>query len=348
MEVRDNVVTLAYNTQDAIVHVITTKAPFNSFVTTTFDKIADIEVKYFREIKDVITYDNQVVILFTYINKRFQINTLSIVRYDRELASPIQVMQHDFTIQKGTIELDSANQNAVVVILQDFVHYGVNIIKTTWQDAQNILVEPLTKTKIYSVEGNFDTTQEISRLIFSDRESDKRVIYYASSQPDLIQSTTRLSQVNILQLSVVSILVMVMSVLPSITTYFIKTALIPGIILFVATKLIPSYRYKHYIHLAVVSAAQYGLTLAMSIEVMKQWTKLPLLPLNIDQPFMIYLMLALISIIAYSIVARRFLRQEAYEKSPLSSYLIYLMTVYISYVLLVVVYVYTELIVGKV
>jgi len=348
MDVSDKKVTIVYNGEDAIVHSISTRAPFNAIEKRTLDTLSDIEIKYFREIKDVLTFDNQVIVLFTYINKRFQINTLSIVRYDRDIARPIQVMQHDFTIQKGTIELDSVNKNSVVVILQDFVHYGVNVIKTIWQDPQTILIEPLTKTKIYSVEGDYDTTNKVSRLIFSDREADKRFIYYASSQPELIQSTSRLSHVNPLQLSVVSILVMVMSVLPSITTYFIKTALAPGILLFIITKTVPEYRYKHYVNLAVVGVVQYGLTLVMSTDVMKQWSSLQLLPLGINQPSVIYLLLAVIALIAYSIIACRHHRHRTYEKSPLISYLIYLVTVYIAYVLLIVVYIYTELIVAKV
>lgn len=338
---------ILYTLSDGTLNLLETKAPDFS-INTSKILIFDCEKKYIQLLEDMKFDDEQLIGLFSYVDKQYGVNTLTTLRYELADLKLLELNQQELSIQKGRVEINAFDADSILLIVQDVARYGVNIVRVRFQSKESNRIDPLTITRKYSVESNYSIVNGIERLIFSDRPAEHRDIFYASNQPDLISENSALKHINLFQLIVTYILVVGMSILPSLATYLLKTTLLPMFVLVVMVKIIPTFKHKSYFLLSGVIVMQYLLTLNISLEIMSHWSRLQLMPLGIRDPLLIYLILGVFSVLSGLISLSYVKKHEAYENNPIYGFMVYLFSAYFSYILLVVVYIYTELIVGKI
>lgn len=319
---------------------------------------SDVELKYLRTIEDALIKDDQVIGIYAHVNKQFGVNTITAIRYQIEtegmdtLLSEVENFQQEFSIQKGAIDAITFDKDQIVVVLQDDINYGVNLVRVLFRTNETPRIESLTKTKYYSVAANYFDASDTKELVFSDRPGDEREIYYASSHPDIIKSTSKLKDVDLIQLCIVTVLVTGMSVLPSIATYLLKTALFPMLLLILGERILRKRNFIANVSgsllLVMSGIAQYLLSVVLSTDLQKEWSGLAVMPIGIISLSTQLVVLGVISLLVLVICFYMYRRDCHFEKSPLIAFGIYLTTVYFAYLMLIVAYIYTELIISKV
>lgn len=309
---------------------------------------SSLDVKFRRVIEDMLYNDHEIAIVFSHENKQFQENTISAIRFDMNTYEEVETFQQEFTIQKGKIDGIRMDNTTMLIILQDYLNYGVNLVRLTFESGKDAKVEPLTKSKIYSVEGNYFSGNGLEQLIFSNRPGDHRELYYATNLPKMIKETSQWVDVDSFQLWIITILVSAMSILPSIATYILKTVLAPFLLIVIVENVVKRFLINRNLLLLSATGFQLLLSVLLTLPLASSWSSVEMYPLGPSSlTFRVGLMI-FFNILVMIVTQRFYQKRVHYETSVITPFAAYVLTSYAGYIFMIIVYLYTELIISKV
>ena len=244
--------------------------------------------------------------------------------------------------------IDEVSDDRIAVIMQERVHRGVNLVRATLDKGKEPAVVPLTKTRELSqLVDYFDIGPE-KGLVFWDSIRTTRAVKFASTLPALVESTTSIFTVNYLSLLGITLFVILAAAFIGTIPYLMFTSLAPLLVILGMTQVTQDYRNKVVIQNAVGAIVGTVLKLYLTWHLIHGMGQYLFRPALIGQEPVIYLALAVSSVVSW-LIAFVYLRENMkYESSALNSFVIYLIADYVQYIMMVLVYVASSMILDKI
>jgi hypothetical protein len=303
---------------------------------------------YLKTIQDVHVRDHLMTALFVWTDNKYGLNHLTVQQVDLRDGTITDSFSNSFPIHKGRFVLDEVSDGRVSVIMQDYVHRGVNLVRTTMERGRVPEVVPLTKTRELSqLSGFFDIGKE-KGLVFWDSIRTTRAVKYASSEPALVRSTTSILTVNYLSLVGISLFVILAAAFIGTIPYLMSTSLVPLVLLLGMTRFTAEYRNKARIQNAIAGAVGTGLKLFLTWNLIHGLGQFAFRPALIGDEPVIYLALAGASVVSWLISSFHIQNSRKYESVALNSFAVYLFADYVQYIMMVLVYVGSAMILDKI
>ncbi|HAP42525.1 MAG: hypothetical protein A2087_14705 [Spirochaetes bacterium GWD1_61_31] len=312
---------------------------------------------YLRRIEDVYWADGQLTSLHVWTNRRDNVNHLTLRTFSLagddlaagELTAGEQAAewQRTFAIHRGPFTITRAAGQTVEVLMQAHTLNGVNLVLADLSAGQPLSVYQLTKTRHYSKPGRYFQLDGENCLVFWDFELASRTIQFASSHPALIAQTTRLWTINPGYLLMLTAFAILMAFFTGGIAYLLLTSLIP-LMLLVATNRLPSRFGRHpWLRTALAAGLQTVLKTLLTWHTINIMGNDLLLPPLVGREPWLYLAMVATSAISYLFLAARLKRHPDNPEIASEAYVSFIGVEYLQYSLLILVYVCTGLLIGK-
>ncbi|MFH2112946.1 MAG: hypothetical protein ABIJ86_00395 [Spirochaetota bacterium] len=319
-----------------------------------FSRIKDILILgktrdyYLKTIQDVFVQDQLLTGLYVWTDKKYGLNHLTVQQMDLRDGAMINSFSNSFPIHKGRFVMDEASDGRVTILMQDHVHRGVNLVRTTMEQGKDPKVVPLTKTRgLSQLSGYFDIGQE-KGLVFWDSIHTTRAVSFASTQAALVQATTSIRTVNYISLVGITLFVILAAAFIGTIPYLMFTSLVPLVVMLVMTRFTVEYRNKVCLQNAVAGAVGTALKLFLTWHLIHGMGHFDFRPALIGGEPMIYLALVASSVVSWLIASLQTRNDRKYDSGALKSFAVYLLADYAQYIMMVLVYVGSAMILDKI
>jgi hypothetical protein len=303
---------------------------------------------YLKTIQDVFVQDQIMTGLYVWTDNKYGLNHLTIQQLDLRDGEIRGSFSNSFPIHKGRFVIDEVADGRVSVLMQDHVHRGVNLVRATMEEGREPEVVPLTKTRELSQLSDYFDTGEEKSLVFWDSVRTTRAVKFASTEPALVKSTTSILTVNYLSLAGITLFVILAAAFIGTIPYLMFTSLVPLVIVLAMTRFTAEYRNKAKVQNAVAGAVGTGLKLFLTWNLIHGLGQFAFRPALIGGEPVIYLALVATSVVSWLISSILIQNSRKYESVALNSFVVYLLADYAQYIMMVLVYVGSAMILDKI
>lgn len=303
---------------------------------------------YLKYIRGLHVKDDLVTAIFVWTDPLYGKNNLTIHQYDTHTSNLITDYRREFSLHKSPFTILDVKEDQVKILLQEKVHYGVNIVEVLISKDQDTKITPLTKTKRLSMSSNYFQIGEDQGLVFFDLIDNKKVIYFASSNQALIDKTTMVITINPIRIVGIIFIVGVLSAFFSAVYYVLACGIGPFLLLMLMNKYLPNIKHKEYFKSLVSVTLHLALKLYLIYYIIHGLGTYVLRPPTIGNEPYIYIFMVITSIISYLLMVRHYRWNLEYEASITLSYLHFLFYEYIIFTLSVFIYIVTYMVIGKI
>ncbi|MDX9959604.1 MAG: hypothetical protein RBT68_14280 [Spirochaetia bacterium] len=303
---------------------------------------------YLKTIQDVFVQDQVLTSLYVWTDNKYSLNHLTIQQLDLLDGTITGRFSNSFPIHKGRFVIDGVKGGRVSILMQDYIHRGVNLVRATLEQGMKPEVVPLTKTRELSQLSGFFETRRDEVLVFWDSIRTTRVVNAASTEPDLVKSTTSLLTVNYLSLAGITLFVILAAAFIGTIPYLLFTSLVPLLLVLGMTRFSGEYRHKAMIQNAVAGTIGSALKLYLTWHLIHGLGQFHFRPALIGGEPEIYLALVASSVVSWLISGVHIRNLRKHESPSLGSFVVYLFADYAQYIMLVLVYVGSTMILDKI
>ncbi|MCD4712573.1 MAG: hypothetical protein K8R73_04755 [Clostridiales bacterium] len=303
---------------------------------------------YLKYIRDIHIDGDQLTGIFFWTDRRSGENNLTVHQYDIHTSKKLTDYLRTFSMHDSPPTIIDVTDDQVTVLLQESVHYGVNCTEIIMSEDQETEIIPLTKTRQLSLSSSYFEFGDDQGLVFFDLVDNKKIIYFASSNPDLVEKTSKVLTISPIRIIGMFLTVVVLAALFSTVYYVLAIGVAPFLLLIIMNRFLPDIKNKEYIK-GLVSAILHTtlkiLLINYIIHVMGTYVLRP--PVIGREPY-IYIFMVLSSMISYYLMVRRYQWNREYETTITMSYLHFIFYEYIVFTLVVFIYIVTLMVIGKV
>ncbi|MBE0451744.1 MAG: hypothetical protein IBX70_12980 [Clostridia bacterium] len=303
---------------------------------------------YIKFIRELHVEEDLVTAIFEWTDRVSGENNLTVHQYDIHTSKKLTDYSRKFSMHDSPPTILDVKDDQVKVLIQESVHYGVNCVEVLMSEDQASQITPLTKTKNLSISSSYFEFGDDQGLVFFDLVDNKKIIYFASSNQDLVEKTTKAITIDPIRIIGMFLMVVVLAALFSIVYYVLAVGVLPFLSLILMNKFLPDFKNQEYVKSLVSAIIHTALKISLInhiIHVMGIYVLRP--PIIGSEPY-IYIFMAFTSIISYYLMVRRYRLNREYEKTITQSYIHFLFYEYIIFTLVVFIYSVTYMVIGKV
>lgn len=303
---------------------------------------------YLKYIRDIYVNENTLTAAYVWQDEKRGENNVTIHQYDTRTGELFTDYLQEFSFHKSRYIIKDVDQDRVKMIFQETVHYGVNIAEVLIFPDQEPLITPLTKTKKLSKISKVYTLGEEQALVFFDLIEGDKKLYFASSNSELIKETTKVTTIDPVRIIGVIFIVIFQAAFTGAVVYILFVALAPLLLLLLMDKFLPSFKNKSYIQSAISVVIHTGLKIYLTYQLIYVMATFVLRPQIVGEEPYIYIAMVVMSAISYYLMSRYIKWNIEYSSTPLLAYLQFILFEYVSYTLLVYIYITTYLVINKI
>lgn len=303
---------------------------------------------YLKYIRDVHVERGQITGIFIWADHKANENNITVHQYDIHTSKKLTDYHRTFSMLSSPPTIIDVTDDQVKILLQEIVHYGINCVVVHMFEDQESQVIPLTKTKSISVSSRYFEFGDDQGLVFFDMVDNKKIIYFASSNQELVEKTTKIMTINPVRIIGMFLMVLGLAALLNLFSYVLEVAVLPFLLLILMNKFMPNFKNKEQIKgliCAILHTVLKVFLVYQYIHVSGTFILRP--PLVGSEPY-IYIFMALTSVFSYYLMVCRYQWNRQYETTITMSYLHFLLYEYIIFTLFVFVYIVTFMVIGKV
>ncbi|MDW7660778.1 MAG: hypothetical protein SCL54_05035 [Bacillota bacterium] len=303
---------------------------------------------YIKFIRELHVEEDLVTAIFEWTDRVSGENNLTVHQYDIHTSQKLTDYSRKFSMHDSPPTILDVKDDQVKVLIQESVYYGVNCVEVLMSEDQESQITPLTKTKNLSISSSYFEFGDDQGLVFFDLVDNKKIIYFASSNQELVEKTTKVLTINPIRIIGMFLIVVVLAALFSIVYYVLAVGVFPFLSLILMNKFLPDFKNQEYVKSLVSAIIHTALKISLInhiIHVMGIYVLRP--PIIGSEPY-IYIFMVLSSMISYYLMVRRYQWNREYEKTITMSYIHFLFYEYIIFTLVVFIYIVTYMVIGKV
>ena len=303
---------------------------------------------YLKNIRALHVEEDLVTGIFVWTDRIYGNNNLTVHQYDIHTAKKLTDYSRKFSIHNSPPIIVDVKDDQVKILLQEDVHYGVNIVEVLMSEDQESIIKPLTKTRKLSLSSSYFKFGDDQGLVFFDLVDNKKIIYLASSNQDLVEKTTKALTINPIRIFGMFLMVAVLAALFSTVYYVLAVGVVPFLLLVLMNKFLPDFKNKEYIKSLVCAALHTALKVSLVyyiIHVMGTYVLRP--PIVGNEPY-IYIFMVFASIISYYLMVRHYRWNREYKNTITQSYLHFIFYEYIIFTLVIFIYIVTNMVIDKI
>ncbi|WP_422484299.1 hypothetical protein [Gudongella sp. DL1XJH-153] len=303
---------------------------------------------HLKFIRDLHVEEDLVTGIFVWKDPRYGENNLTVHRYDIHTSKKLTDYRRIFSIHDSPPTILDVKDDQVKILIQESVHYGVNCVVVLVSEDQETQITPLTKTKNLSLSSSYFEFGEDQGLVFFDLVDNNKVIYFASSNQDLVEKTTEALTINPTRIIGMFLMAVVLAALFSTVYYVLAVGVLPFLLLIIMNKFLPDFKNKEYVKSLVCAILHLALKISLIYYIIHVMGTFILRPLTIGNEPYIYIFMVFTSIISYYLMVRHYRWNREYESTITLSYLYFLFYEYIIFTLVVFIYIVTYMVIGKI
>lgn len=303
---------------------------------------------YLKYIRDLHVEGGVVTGIFVWADHKANENNITVHQYDILSSHKITDYHRTFSLLSSPPTIIDVTDDQVTMLIQENVYYGINCVVVQMFEDQESQIVPLTKTKNISISSRYFEFGDDRGLVFFDMVDNNKIIYFASSNQELVEKTTKIMTINPVRVFGMLLMVLGLAALLNLFSYVLEVAVLPFLLLILMNKFMPNFKNKELIK-GLISAIFHTVLkvflVYQYIHVSGTFILRP--PLVGSEPY-IYIFMALTSVFSYYLMVRRYQWNRQYETTITMSYLHFLLYEYVIFTLLVFVYIVTFMVIGKV
>lgn len=303
---------------------------------------------YLKYIRDLHVEGGVVTGIFVWADHKANENNITVHQYDIHSSHKITDYHRTFSLLSSPPTIIDVTDDQVTMLIQENVYYGINCVVVQMFEDQESQIVPLTKTKNISISSRYFEFGDDRGLVFFDMVDNNKIIYFASSNQELVEKTTKIMTINPDRVFGMLLMVLGLAALLNLFSYVLEVAVLPFLLLVLMNKFMPNFKNKELIK-GLISAIFHTVLkvflVYQYIHVSGTFILRP--PLVGSEPY-IYIFMALTSVFSYYLMVRRYQWNRQYETTITMSYLHFLLYEYVIFTLLVFVYIVTFMVIGKV
>ena len=303
---------------------------------------------YLKTIQDAFVQDQVLTGLFVWTDNKYGLNHLTVKQIDLRDGTITNSFSNSFPIHKGRIVIDEVREGMVSVIMQEKVHRGINLVRTTMGQGTKPDVVPLTKTRELSQLSSYSNLGNEKVLVFWDSIRTTRAVRFASTEAALVKSTTSILTVNYISLAGITVFVTLVAAFIGTIPYVLFTSFIPLLIMLAMNRFISDYRNKANVQNAVAATVGTALKIYLTWHLIHRMGLFTFRPVLIGGEPGIYLALMVSSLLSLLIASAYRRRNSTYDSLALNSFAIYLFVDYVQYIMMILVYIGSTMILDKI
>ncbi len=343
-----------------IYHLMATVGNINEvdIVYIQFNEDFEVEKNFLIEEGSINTYlkfiralhveDDLVTGIFFWTDRISGENNLTVHQYDIHTSQKLTDYRRKFSMHDSPPTIIDVTDDQVKIILQENVHYGVNCVEVLMFEDQESIIIPLSKTRKLSVSSSYFEFGDDQGLVFFDLVENNKIIYFASTNQDLVKKTTNVLTIDPIRIIGMFLIVVVLAALFSTVYYILAVGVLPFLLLILMNKFLPDFKNKEYIKSLVCAIVHTALKASLIYHIIHVMGTFVLRPPMVGSEPYIYIFMVLSSMISYYLMVRHYRWNREYETTITMSYLHFLFYEYIIFTLVVFIYIVTYMVVGKV
>ena len=299
-------------------------------------------------IRDLHVEEDLVTGIFVWKDSRYGESNLTVHQYDIHTSKKLTDYRRVFSIHDSPPTILDVKDDQVKILIQESVHYGVNCVVALVSENLETQITPLTKTKNLSISSSYFEFGDDQELVFFDLVDNNKIIYFASSNQDLVEQTTKALTINPTRIIGMFLMAVVLAALFSAVYYVLAAGILPFLLLIIMNKFLPDFKNKEYVKSLVSAILHLALMVSLIYYIIHVMGTFVLRPLMIGNEPYIYIFMVITSIISYYLMVRHYRWNREYERTITLSYLQFLFYEYIIFTLVVFIYIATYMIIGKI
>ena len=303
---------------------------------------------YLKYIRDLHVEGGLVTGIFVWADHKANENNITVHQYDSQTAQRITDYHRTFSLLSSPPTIIDVTDDQVTLVIQESVYYGINtVVAHLFEDRESQII-PLTKTKGISISSRYFEFGDDQGLVFFDMVDNNKIIYFASSNQELVEKTTKILTIDPIRIIGMFLMVLGLAALLNLFNYGLSVAVLPFLLLLVMNKILPDFKNKEYIKSFLSASLHTALEVSLIYQFIHLTGAFVLRPPLVGSEPAIYIFMVFTSAISYYLMVRRYRWNRAYEPTITMSYLHYLFYKYIIFTLAVFIYSVTFMVIGKV
>jgi len=303
---------------------------------------------YLKYIRAIYVEGDVLTGVYVWSDNVYGKNYVTVHQYDTKTGELSTDYRCEFSLHRGRHLITDVEEDKVTLLFQEDVHYGINIAEVVISQKDEPIIKPLTKTKKISFLSDYFTFGEDQVLTFFDLIDGNKVIYFATSNAEIVESTTKATTINPLRIIGLIVIVIFQAAFTGAVVYLLFVALGPFILLLLMNKFLPEFKNKIYVQSGISAVIHTGLKIYLTYQLIHVMGTYVLTPLFIGEEPFIYIFMILMSMISYYLMSRYIKWNIDYASTPMEAYLNFILFEYISYTLVVYIYITTYLVISKI
>ncbi len=305
-------------------------------------------LKVYQDLKDVYLKGNELTALYSYRNKQYKLNNLTLQSIALDRRSLKGEVQNDFPYYNSRYKIVEAGEEGIDFILQFDGRHSVDLGLCTINRNGFYELKPLTRTRNVSKLAGFINSEGYDVLVFTDLEYDNRVLLFASGSPRMIEKTTRLSSLSFFYPLVTTILIFLVSLVSGVL-FLMAVMPLPFAASLVLDRFFRIRRAGVSALLTLAAAALHtGFQILITVNLLHGRIDTESFPLFAGNALFISMIITLVSLLSYALVRKERKDAEFESSSFMAFYVRFALYNYIVYVPLFLMYVFSAVVLKKI
>ena len=286
--------------------------------------------------------------VYVWSDKKYGANNVTVHQYDMKTGELLTEYRHEFSLHNSKYVITEVDLDSVTMLFQEDVHYGINITEVKMNPLDEPFITPLTKTKKLSYLSKYFTFGQDDALVFFDIYEGDKIIYFSSSNAEVVELTTKASTINPIRIIGLIFIVIFQAAFTGAVVYLLFVGIGPFLLLLLMNKFLPDFKNKIYFQSGISAIIHTILKIRLTyqlIHVMGTYIFTP--PFIGEEPY-IYIFMVVLSILSYYLMSRYIKWNLEYTSTPMQGYLNFVFFEYVSYTLVVYIYITTYLVINKI
>lgn len=292
--------------------------------------------------------DELLTAVYVWSDNKFGSNNVTVQQYKLTTGEMTTNYYDEFSFHHSKYVITNVVGSQVSMLFQDDVHYGVNIVEAIMEEDVEPLITPLTKTKKLSYLSKYFTIGDDQAIVFVDLVNRDKMIYFASSNEMVIEETTKATSIDPIRIIGLIFIVIFQAAFTGAVVYLLFVAIGPFILLLIMNKFLPKFKNQIYIQSFISVMIHTGLKLRLTYQLIHEMQTYVFVPPIIGAEPYIYVVMVVLSIISYLLMSRYIKWNIEYTSTAMTGYLHFIFFEYVSYTLLVYIYITTYLVINKI
>lgn len=303
---------------------------------------------YLKYISVIEANDNILTAVYVWSDNKYGENNVTVHQYNTQTGELITDYRHEFALHNSKYIITDVTSDRVTMLFQEDVHYGINITEVVMEEENEATITPLTKTKKLSYLSKYFEFGEDQALVFFDISQGDKIIYFASSNPELIETTTKATSIDPIRIIGLIFIVIFQSAFISGIYFLLFVAIGPFVLLLVLNRFLPDFKNKIYIQSGISTIIHTILKIRLTYQLINVLGTYVFIPPFVGEEPYIYIFVAFLSMISYYLMTRYIKWNIEYKSTPAQGYLNFIFFDYVSYTLIVYIYITTYLVINKI